>query len=118
MISFDRSQSIALVISIVIESLFVACWGQLYRLNWQSLVIAATGGTLVTHPLLWQIFIALPSSLSFTDRSLLLEPLVAIIEGIVYRLVTGYSWRLCAALSFGANLASYTCGILLQRLQH
>jgi hypothetical protein len=117
MMLFDRSESIALVISIVIESLFVACWGRLYHLNWRSLVIAATGGTLITHPLLWQIFIALPSSLSFNDRSLLLEPLVAIFESIIYRLVAGYSWKLCVALSFGANLVSYTCGILLDRLQ-
>jgi hypothetical protein len=117
MILFDRSESIALIISIAIESLFVACWGRLYRLNWRSMVIAATGGTLVTHPFLWQIFIALPSSLSFTDRSLLLEPPVAIVESIIYRLVTGYSWQLCVALSIGANLASYTCGILLLRLQ-
>lgn len=117
MMFFERAESIALIISIVIESLFVACWGRLYRLNWQAMVIAATGGTLLTHPFLWQIFIALPSSLSFADRSLLLEPPVAIFECIIYRLVTGYPWRLCVALSVGANLASYTCGILLLRLQ-
>jgi hypothetical protein len=118
MISFDRSEFIALIISICIESLFVGCWGVLYHLNWKLLAIAATGATLVTHPLLWQSFIALSPYLSFNDRSLLLELAVVIFEGIVYRFVTGYAWKLSASLSLGANVASYTCGILLDRLQH
>ena len=115
---FDRSQFIALIISICTESLFIACWGVLYRLNWKFLALTAIGGTMVTHPLLWQSFIALSPYLSFNDRSLLLELAVAIVEGIFCRLVTGYAWKLSMSLSFGANLVSYTCGILLHRLQH
>lgn len=114
---FDREEFIALIFSMVIESLFVACWGKILRLHWRFLIAVACAATLITHPVIWQLFINLSLYLNFYVRSLLLETLVFIFEGLIYKWVTGYSWRLSMSLSFGANLASYSGGILFYSLQ-
>jgi hypothetical protein len=116
MMLFDRAEFIALVISIGLESLFVICWGGFYRRDWKLLTIAATIGTLITHPILWQLFIRLSPYLSFNIRSIFLELLVALFEGIIYRMVTGYNWKTCLALSLSANLCSYSVGLAIARL--
>lgn len=114
---FDLAEFIALIFSMIIESLFVACCGKILRLNWRFLIAIACAATLITHPIIWQLFINLSPYLSFYVRSLLLETLVFIFEGFIYKWATGYSWRLSMGLSFGANLASYSCGILFYSLQ-
>ncbi len=113
---FDRSEFTALTISIAIEALVVGIWGIIRRLEWRSLMMVASASTLVTHPILWQLFTALLPDLSFNTLSLLLEVPVVMIEGWMYKLAIGYSWRSSFALSFGANLASYTFGLLIYQL--
>jgi hypothetical protein len=113
---FDRSEFIALTISIAIEALVVGIWGVIRRREWRSLMMVASASTLVTHPILWKLFNDLLPYLSFNILSLLLEIPVAVIEGWIYKLTIGYSWRSSLALSFGANLASYTFGLLIYQL--
>lgn len=113
---FDRSEFIALTISIAIEALAVGIWGIVRRVEWRSLMMVASASTLVTHPILWKLFHDLLPYLSFNTLSLLLEIPVVIIEGWMYKLTIGSSWRSSLALSFGANLASYTFGLLIYQL--
>jgi hypothetical protein len=114
--SFDTQQFIALILSIVIEGIFVAIWAQIWKLNGRSLVVVASASTLITHPILWQVFIDLSSGLSFPVLSLLEIPVV-LFEGGMYRWVTGYPWLNCFGLSLGANLTSYIGGLLVYQLQ-
>jgi hypothetical protein len=113
---FDRSELTALIISIAIESLVVGVWSKIKRLEWRSLVLVATGSTLFTHPILWQLVKELSSHFNFNILILLLECLVTTIEGLMYQWAMGYSWRSSLTISFAANLASYTFGLLIYKL--
>ena len=117
--SFDLAEFITLIISIAIEVAIVAIWGKFKKLAWQRLAIVACASTLITHPILWQIFSDLLPKMSFdlapTDRfnylALLLEIPVVVVEGLIYKWVMKYSWRLSLSLSFFANFASYLFGL-------
>jgi hypothetical protein len=113
---FDRSEFIALIISIAIESLVVGIWGKIRRLEWRSLILVASGSTLFTHPILWQLVTQLSPHFNFSLLILLLEMLVVTIEGLMYKLAMGYSWRSSLTISLVANLASYTFGLLIYQL--
>jgi hypothetical protein len=113
---WDKLEFIALIISIVIESLFVAIWAKFFQLDWKLLVIISIAGTLITHPIAWKLFLDLSPYLRFWMRSLLLESAVILVESLIYKLATGYSWRSSMGLSFGANLASYIGGLLWYQL--
>jgi hypothetical protein len=113
---FDRSEFVALLISIAIESLVVGIWGKIRRLEWRSLILVASGSTLFTHPILWQLFKELLSHVNSNLLILSLEMLVVIVEGSMYKWAMGYSWRSSLAISFAANLASYTFGLLIYQL--
>ncbi len=115
--TLDRSEFTALIISIAIEAIVVGIWGTIKQLEWRSLMLVASASTLITHPILWQLFNDLSPALSYNNRSLLLETLVAIVEGLMYKLAVRYSWRTSLGLSFLANLASYSFGVLWYRLQ-
>jgi hypothetical protein len=65
---FELEQSTALIFSIVIESLFVSIYAKVRKLNWQLLGAVACAATLITHPILWVLFIDLSSHLSFGVR--------------------------------------------------
>ncbi len=112
----NRSELIALMISIAIESLVVGVWGKIKRLEWRSLILVATGSTLFTHPILWQLVKELSPHVNFDLLILSLECLVAIIESLMYKWAMGYSWRSSLTISFAANLASYTFGLLIYQL--
>ncbi len=109
----EYTEFIALIISIIIESSFVWICANLLDLNGKLLIICATTGTLITHPVIWDLFVRLSPYLNFEMRSLILELLVVLVEGCIYKLVTSYSLQMSMSLSFSANLASYTCGLLL-----
>jgi hypothetical protein len=113
---FDLSEFMALLISISIESLVVGIWGKIRRLEWRSLILVASGSTLFTHPILWQIVQDRSPHLNFNLLILSLEMLVVIVEGSMYKWAMGYSWRSSLAISFAANLASYTFGLLIYQL--
>jgi hypothetical protein len=113
---WDKLEFIALMISIAIESLFVAIWANCFKLDWKLSVIISIAGTLITHPIAWKLFLDLSPYLRFWMRSLLLESAVILVEGLIFKLATGYSWRSSISLSFGANLASYSCGLLWYQL--
>lgn len=113
---FDQSEFIALLISISIESLFVGVWGKVRRLEWRSLIFVATGSTLFTHPILWQLVKELSPHFNFNLLVLSLEVLVVMIEGLLYKLAIGYSWRSSLMISSAANLTSYTFGLLIYQL--
>jgi hypothetical protein len=124
--SFDRTEFITLLISIAIEALIVGVWGRFRKLNWQILAIVATASTLITHPILWQVFNNLLSSLNidgspedrFNYLALLLEIPVTLVEGIVYKWVMKYSWRSSMGISLMANLSSYLMGLWLMYLAY
>jgi hypothetical protein len=109
----EHAQAGALILSIVTESLFAIGYAKYFKLDGKLLVITASAATLVTHPILWQLFTTLAANLSFDVRVLILETLVFLVEGVAYKLATTYSWQLSLGLSFGANITSYTCGVLL-----
>jgi hypothetical protein len=113
---FDRSEFIALIISIAIEALVVGIWGKVRGLEWRSLILVASGSTLFTHPILWQLVTELSPHFNFNIIVLSLEILVVIIEGLMYKLAMGYSWRSSLTISLVANLASYTFGLLIYQL--
>jgi hypothetical protein len=113
---FDRSEFIALIISISIEALVVGIWGKVRGLEWRSLILVASGSTLFTHPILWQLVTELSPHFNFRIIVLSLEILVVIIEGLMYKLAMGYSWRSSLTISLVANLASYTFGLLIYQL--
>jgi hypothetical protein len=122
--SFDRVEFITLLISIAVEVSVVGVWGKLRQLDWKLLAIVATTSTLITHPILWQVFNNLLPLVSF-DRSpenrfsylaLLLELPVVLVEGIVYKWVMKYSWRSSMGISLIANLTSYLLGLWLMYL--
>jgi hypothetical protein len=108
-----QAQSGALILSIVIESLFTIGCARYFKLDSKLLAITAIAATLITHPILWHLFVILAAHASFELRVLVLETLVFLVEGLGYKLATTYSWQLSLCLSFGANLSSYMCGVLL-----
>jgi hypothetical protein len=124
--SFDRVEFITLLISIAIEVVIVGIWGKLRQLNWRLLTIVATTSTLITHPILWQVFNDLLPLVnlerspehSFNYLALLLEVPVVLVEGIAYKVVTKYSWRSSISISLMANLASYLVGLWLMYLAY
>lgn len=109
----EYSQIGALVLSIVTESLFAIGCAKYLKLDGKLLAITASAATLITHPIMWQLFTTLSHHISFDLRVLFLEILVFLAEGIAYKLATPYSLRLSLGLSFGANFSSYMCGVLL-----
>jgi hypothetical protein len=111
----EYAQMGALLLSIATESLFAIGCAKYLRLDRKLLVITASAGTLITHPVMWQLFTTLSTQISFEWRVAILEALVFLVEGLAYKLVTRYSWQLSLGLSFGANLTSYLCGVLLYR---
>ena len=113
---FDRSEFIALMMSIALESLVVGVWGKVRRLEWRSLILVASGSTLFTHPILWELFKQLSTDFDFNLLILSLESFVVIVEGLMYKWAMGYSWRSSLMISFAANLASYTFGLLIYQL--
>jgi hypothetical protein len=122
--SFDSFEFITLLISIAIEVLIVWVLGRIWKLDWRLLAIVATASTLITHPILWQVFNNLLPTISMEyvpqERlnylAILLEIPVVIIEGCMYKWVMKYSWQSSLVLSFLANLASYLFGICFMYL--
>jgi hypothetical protein len=109
----EYSQIGALALSIVTESLFAIGCAKYFKLEGKLLAITAGAATLITHPILWQLFDNLSTHTSYNLRVLVLETLVFLVEGVAYKLATTYSWRLSLGLSIGANFTSYMCGVLL-----
>ncbi|PSB56323.1 hypothetical protein [Chamaesiphon polymorphus] len=117
--SFDSLEFIALIISIAIETAIVSIWGKFRKLEWRLLAIVAAASTLITHPILWQVFNDLLPTINgegaSTDRynelALLLEIPVFIVEGSIYKWVMKYSWLASMSISSIANLGSYLFGV-------
>ncbi|WP_309738494.1 MULTISPECIES: hypothetical protein [unclassified Chamaesiphon] len=124
--SFDRAEFITLLISIAIETLIVGIWGKLRQLDWRLLALVAVASTLITHPILWQVFNDLLPKVNldrdledrFNYLALLLEIPVVLAEGIVYKWVMKYSWRSSMTISLMANLTSYLMGLWLVSLAY
>jgi hypothetical protein len=117
---FDLLEFITLIISIAIEALVVGIWGKLRKLEWRLLIIVASASTLITHPILWQVFNHLLPTTGeqvtgdrYKNLALILEIPVVIVEGLMYKWVMKYSWRSSTIVSFVANLASYLFGVWL-----
>ncbi len=122
--SFDSFEFVTLLISIAIEVLIVWVLGRIWKLDWRLLATVATASTLITHPILWQVFNNLLPTISaaytpheyINSLALLLEIPVVLVEGWMYKWVMKYSWRSSLGLSFAANLASYLFGICFMYL--
>lgn len=111
------TQTAALSLSIVIEAVlaFVLVRG----LRWGSgmrAALAATVGTLITHPLVWYTVPRLEDSIGYAGAVALIEIDVVLAESVAYRLIVPLSWRRSLLASLVANAASTAAGLLYYAL--
>jgi hypothetical protein len=103
----------ALVASIGIECAIVAIL--LGRLGWEKVlrgIIAATLGTIVTHPLAWWSIVAIEPAVGYWAAVAAVEALVCLAESLAYRLLVPLAWPRALAMSVAANAASTFSGFL------
>ncbi|MBW4510583.1 MAG: hypothetical protein KME64_29310 [Scytonematopsis contorta HA4267-MV1] len=111
------SQLFALSISLVTE-VFVIFLLVYFTLEFSSLeirriLIVAFAATLFTHTFAWQSNEILLPYLVFPLRAMLIEMIVVIVEGVIYRIFTGFSWWQSLFLSFLANATSFLVGLTI-----
>jgi|SRR5271170_1103670 len=103
----------ALILSIAIEA--VIAFALVRGLRWGSgtgAALAATVGTLGTHPLVWQAVPRLEARLGYGLALALIESGVVLAEGVAYRVIVPLTWRQAFAASMVANAASTATGLL------
>jgi hypothetical protein len=107
------SQATALILSIAIEA--VIAFAMVSGLRWGSgarAALAATVGTLVTHPFVWHTVPWLEGRFDYGAAVALVESAVVLAESIAYRLIVPLSWRRALVASLIANAASTGAGLL------
>jgi hypothetical protein len=105
-------QTLALFLSIAIEA--VVAFAAMRMLSWGSggrAALAATAGTLVTHPLVWHAVPRLEPALGYAAALLLSEVAVVLAESVAYRVLVPVAWPRSLAISLLANLASTGAGL-------
>jgi hypothetical protein len=114
------SQLIALLISLLIEVLVVFL---LVYFTWEfsllesgRIFIVAFAATLLTHPFAWQGNEILLPYLIFPLRVTLIEVIVVIVEGVIYRIFAGLSWWQSIFLSFISNATSFLVGLAIYEI--
>ena len=111
------TQTHALILSIAIEAVvaFVVVRG----LRWGGgtrAALAATVGTLVTHPFVWYAVPRLEGPLGYGPAVVLIESGVVLAESVAYRLIVPLDWRRALPASLLANAASTGAGLLYYAL--
>jgi hypothetical protein len=111
------SQTAALVFSIAVEA--VVAFVLIRALGWGSglnAALAASLGTLVTHPIAWVSIIQLEEPLGYVLSVTLVESGVVLAESVAYRLLVPLRWRRALTASLIANGASTVAGLLYYAL--
>ena len=106
-------QQTALIISLIVEIFVAFIYAQLHQFKVAILVTLAAAGTLITHPLVWWLFKILTTHLGYIERSVLIETGVFSIEALIFKLSSGYCWRISFELALITNFASYFIGIAI-----
>jgi hypothetical protein len=107
------TQTAALTLSIAIEA--VLAFALVRGLRWGGGIraaLAATIGTLITHPLVWFAVPRLEDPIGYAGAVALVESSVVLAESIPYRLIVPLSWRRSLLASLIANAASTAAGLL------
>jgi hypothetical protein len=113
------SQTTALIMSIAIEA--AVAFVLIRALGWGSglnAALAASLGTLVTHPVVWVLIPRLEGSIGYAGSVALVESGVVLAESIAYRLVVPLMWRRALVASLIANAASTAAGLLYYALTY
>jgi hypothetical protein len=110
-------QAVALVLSIATEA--VVAFALIRALRWGRGVhaaLAATVGTLITHPIVWALVPRLEPPLGYAGAVALIESGVVLAESVAYRVIVPLGWRRALAASLVANAASTAAGLLYYTL--
>jgi hypothetical protein len=103
----------ALTVSIAIEA--VSAFILVRGLRWGSgmrAALAATVGTLITHPFVWHGVPRLEGPLGYSAAVALIESLVVLAESVAYRVIVPLAWSRALPASLIANAASTGAGLL------
>jgi hypothetical protein len=114
------SQLFALFISLITEVLVIFLLVY-FTLKFSSLeirriFIVAFAATLFTHPFAWQGNEVLLPYLIFPLRVTLIEVIVVIVEGVIYRIFAGLSCWQSIFLSFISNVTSFLVGLAIYEI--
>ncbi|MEA5567916.1 hypothetical protein [Anabaena sp. UHCC 0399] len=117
----DLTQLLALMISWVIELptvlILLGITQQIRsRGDVYNTLILACAATLFTHPLAWESNQILIPYMKFPLRVAIIESLVVIAEGILYKIFLKLDWRKGFFLSMIANTTSFLGGLLIHKL--
>ncbi|AUT01331.1 hypothetical protein CLI64_13495 [Nostoc sp. CENA543] len=111
------TQWLALLISLVIEIpvvfFILVIMRQLSLDHIYKVLIFTCGATLFTHPLAWESNQILIPYMEFPWRLGLIEIIVAIAEGILYKITLNLAWRQGLFISIMANTASFLGGLFI-----
>jgi len=103
--------SIALEAGIAFALIRAAGWG-----SGLNAALAASLGTLVTHPIAWYAVPRLAGPLGYPGAVALVETGVVLAESVAYRLVVPLAWPRALTASLVANAASTMAGLLYYAL--
>jgi hypothetical protein len=106
------TQTAALTWSIAIEA--VIALFLVRGLRWgggMRAALAATAGTLVTHPVVWHAMPQLEVPLGYGLALALVESGVVLAESVAYRLIVKLAWQRALLASLVANAASTGAGL-------
>lgn len=111
------TQTAALVLSIAIEA--ALAFAMIRGLGWGdglNAALAASLGTLITHPVVWYAVPRLSAPLGYAGAVALVETGVVLAESVPYRLIVPLPWRRALPASLVANAASTAAGLLYYAL--
>jgi hypothetical protein len=107
------SQIQALILSIAVEA--VIAFALVRGLRWGRgllAALAATLGTLFTHPVVWTIVPPLETPLGYATAVVLAETGVVLAESVAYRLIVPLAWPRALVASLIANGGSVAAGLV------
>jgi hypothetical protein len=102
----------ALAITLISEVSGMFLYGAWRRQAWEDhrrAVFVALSVNLITHPIFWLTFPAIP--LTFIPKLYLAELIVAVVEGIVYRRCCRLGWSEALWVGLALNLLSAATGL-------
>jgi hypothetical protein len=111
------TQTAALALSIAIEA--AIAFALIGALGWGSglnAALAASLGTLITHPIVWLLIPSLEEPIGYAAAVALIESGVVLAESVAYRLIVPLAWRRSLLASLVANTASTAAGLLYYAL--